>query len=102
MLEATKPKRKYRPWYAVIRDENDGEMRVVRRMDVKTYDGMGTGEHRLGQLYSGAWVKVQESPDRDLLRAFCRLVHEREMYIPDTDSTGGSYYKYLPSVERDE
>ena len=29
MLEATKPKRKYRPWYAVIRDENDGEKRVI-------------------------------------------------------------------------
>ncbi len=95
-------KRKYRRWYAIIRDNEDAELRIVPRTATKQYDGLGEGEERRGRVYAGDWVFVTTSPDIDMLRAYCRLIHNTEMYVKDPDAEAGTYYKYMAQHIDDE
>lgn len=97
-------KRKYRRWYAIIRDNEDAELRIVPRTATKQYYGLGAGEDGTlrGATYGGDWVFVTTSQDVDMLRAYCRLIHNTEMYVKDPDAEAGTYYKYMAQHIVDE
>jgi hypothetical protein len=102
MLEAEgKPKSKRGYWYALIRDAQDGELRVIYRSRLQAYHGVPGVKWEFG-TYNGAWSLVMESKDQDYLRSFGRLTAPETWWNGYGKYRFDSYFSYLEGRESAE
>ena len=105
MLGAEGEPKKRRYWYALIRDANDGELRVIYRCKLNMYRGIPGVPSSPPEppswvgLYNGSWSVVMESQDQDHLRAFGRLSAPETRWPGPKSSKLESYFSYLEGRE---
>lgn len=83
------------PFYVLIIDADDGEVRVTRYVDAKNYDGIADGER--STVYFGTWSILHKTQDREKLIKYARLLtNDKGTKIADHEAEDDSYWAFLP------
>jgi hypothetical protein len=91
--------RKVRHFYVMIRDADDGEVRVTRLTDAKKYDGIGVDVRPTA--YFGKWSILHKSQDRaKLLKYAALMTNDKAAEVQDRDAADRSYAQFLPEEHK--